>query len=622
MPALEGSRLRLEVSDDGSDLVLTDRRRGCRWRLDARHQGFRASMEKSGFVPLNGGRAVRDGAALVVSYSVPGGVACFRWSLVSDHAEVALECDSEEIEFVSLPGSFFPEEGTHEVAIPVYQGLLLKDEGPRWEEFRSHAGHLNFSMAMGAVLQKRGSLLVTHECPANWFAAFGQGECGPFFRFEHRRCPVDGWAGAAVRLYAVDGNVTAACKRYRALVKERGEFVTWEEKIAERPMVEELFGSLMAFVGYNRSDETDYVGGARRLREAGFESVFYFPLRMCQYSLGFKMGGNDPIWLDDATLEALRCVPGAHPGPWGWCIEGLDDGSRAMRDLFLLDGQGRPVPNWKIDEFQWYLVCTPYQAEHMKHRFQTDMKAMDWIHYDVSAMMAGLNCFNRDHAFHGGKPLGRIGDVGFVRELFSRETVGNRVVSSEGFGDHYAGWYDIGTTKVMPMGGKRPRATPIPMTLLVFHDSCIQDWWEVHNYNAHRGFPITELPHELGRTGSGLPRLKAALDALYGCPPNLFPFGRQYSWTNFAKRESYSYAVRLEDEPVQEAMVAALPVARLHKKIGRCELVSFDTLSEDRLVQVTEFSDGTRVVSNLSDRPQEAGEDGQLPGHAWRAKQG
>lgn len=620
MLTLESRELGLRVNENGSGLVLTDRRRGCRWRLEAGHQGYRVERAKATFLPLAGGRAAREGAAVVVTYSVPGGMARFRWTLVEDHAQVALECDSEEIEFIALPGSFFPEEGAHEVAIPVYQGLLLKDGGPSWEEFRSHAGHLNFSMAMGAVLHERGGLLVTHECPANWFAAFGQGKAGPFFRFEHRRCPVDGWAGAVVRLYPVEADVTAVCKRYRARVKERGEFVSWPEKIAAKPMVRELFGALMAFVGYNRSDETDYVGSARRLREAGFESVFYYPLRMCQYSLGFKMGGNDPIWLDDATLEALRGVEGAHPGPWGWCVEGLDDGSQAMRDLFLLDRDGRPVPNWQIDQFQWYLVCTPYQAEHMKRRFQADMKAMDWVHYDVSAMWAGLNCFNTDHALHGGRPLGRIGDVNFVRELFSRQTVGNRVVSSEGFGDHYAAWYDIGTTKLMPIGGERPLATPIPMTMLVFHDSCIHDWWEVHNYNAHVGFPVTHLPHGLGRTGSGLPRLKAALDALYGCPPNLFPFGRQYSWSNFARRESYSYAVRLEDEPVQEAIAAALPVAKLHKKIGMCELVCFELLSEDGLVQATRFSDGTRVVANLSDRPQEVPGCDRLSEHRWRVE--
>lgn len=630
MLTLKSRGLSLNMKDDGSALVLADRRRGCRWRLDAAHQGYRATPEGyhssngprvwESFQPLADGRAARENGALVVTYRVPDGVVRFRWALTDEDARITLECTSRAIDYVTLPGAFFPEEGPHEVAVPVYQGLLLRSGGENWQEFRAHAGHLNFSMAMGAVLQARGALLVTHECPANWSAAFGHCDAGPFFHFEQRRCPVDGWAGAEVRFHCTDADVTAVCKRYRARVRERGELVFWQQKIEARPIVRELFGALMAFVGYNRSDETDYVGSARELRQAGFESVFYYPLRMCQYSLGFKMGGDDPIWLDDATLDALRGIPGAHPAPWGWCVEGLDDGSPAMQHIFVRGADGRPEPSWKIDQFQWYRVCTPYQIEHMRRRFQADMKAMDWVHYDVAAMVDGRACFSTEHTLHDGKPLGHISDVENIRELFSLRTVGNRVVSSEGFGDHYAAWYDIGSTKLMPIAGERPLVTPIPMTMLVFHDSCIHDWWEVHNYNAHAGFPIVDLPHGLGRTGSGAPRLKAALDALHGCPPNLFPFGKQYGWTNIETRESFSYRVQLEDPEVQDAIRAALPVARLHKRIGMCELVSFELLSDDRLVQATSFADGTRVVANLSDRPQEVPGCDLLPPHSWQAQ--
>jgi len=45
-----------------------------------------------------------------------------------------------------------------------------------------------------------------------------------------------------------------------------------------------------------------------------------------------------------------------------------------------------------------------------------------------------------------------------------------------------------------------PPAMPVPLTMLVYHDCCIQDWWELHNYNeekAHTG------PHTLGRATSG-----------------------------------------------------------------------------------------------------------------------
>ncbi|MCK4284182.1 MAG: hypothetical protein KAX44_07680 [Candidatus Brocadiae bacterium] len=108
------------------------------------------------------------------------------------------------------------------------------------------------------------------------------------------------------------------------------------------------------------------------------------------------------------------------------------------------------------------------------------------------------------------------------------------------------------------------------------------------------------------------------MDALYGCPPNVFPFGKQYAWADLATRESYSYIVRLEDESVQTALRAALPVARLHKVTGMQELVSFEFLSEDHAVQATAFADGTRIVANLSEHEAEAPDVGTLPPHSWR----
>ena len=44
------------------------------------------------------------------------------------------------------------------------------------------------------------------------------------------------------------------------------------------------------------------------------------------------------------------------------------------------------------------------------------------------------------------------------------------------------------------------------------------------------------------------------MDALYGCPPNVFPFDRQYGRVEIEKRITRSYAVRLDDPSVQEAL--------------------------------------------------------------------
>jgi hypothetical protein len=107
------------------------------------------------------------------------------------------------------------------------------------------------------------------------------------------------------------------------------------------------------------------------------------------------------------------------------------------------------------------------------------------------------------------------------------------------------------------------------------------------------------------------------MDALSGSAPKVFPFGRQYGWTDIATRRSFSFLIRLEDREVQEALKLAMPVAKLHKRVGMQELVSFELLSDDGWLQSSTFADGTRIAANLSDRPREAPGAGTLAPDTW-----
>ena len=111
-----------------------------------------------------------------------------------------------------------------------------------------------------------------------------------------------------------------------------------------------------------------------------------------------------------------------------------------------------------------------------------------------------------------------------------------------------------------------------------------------------------------------------------GCPPDVFPFGAQYGYSGKGT-DTFLYKYRLEDPEVQIALKAALPVSRLHKRIGQQEMVHFKILSEDGYVQESAFADGTRVAANFCQDfvGSEKGIDhkivpgaGVLPPEGWR----
>ena len=82
---------------------------------------------------------------------------------------------------------------------------------------------------------------------------------------------------------------------------------------------------------------------------------------------------------------------------------------------------------------------------------------------------------------------------------------------------------------------------------------------------------------------------------------------------------TFSYQIHVDDVQVRDALALALPVAKLHGRIGRCAMTSFEFLTENGLVQSTRFSDGTRIVANLGDHPAEIPRLGVLPPTSWRS---
>lgn len=249
--------------------------------------------------------------------------------------------------------------------------------------------------------------------------------------------------------------------------------------------------------------------------------------------------------------------------------------------------------SWQIDKQKWYSCCTSFMEEYQNKANAEEFEDMTWDHFDVITCATNNECHALDHKNHLGRPLSKTEDREWIRKLLIAGRAKSRAVSSENFNDAYSLEYDMGSVKALPQYGPW-EFWPIPLTMLVFHDSIMHTWWEVHNYNS------IYFARDCGKYqyGGGKARLMAAMDALYGCPPDVFPFGAMYGWTG-KDRKTFLYKLRFEDPETQFALQMALPVARLHEQIGKLEMIDFEILSEDGNLQRTTFADGTQVYANF-----------------------
>lgn len=605
MLRIQNDSVSVYASEDAKEVFLLDLKRGEKWLLDnstlvwgteLSHNNHPASDWKDRLNFLLPVRAeVKSESELTVQYSADGACVSMTYRLLKDGVEVVLPACGEPVLACSLPGAFVPAGGKQKLVLPIMQGVLWEGAGEPIDRLMISGGHDNFAMQMFGVLGKSGGLLYALDSVADCFWRYAKEENGHFFceniqisslgemRYER-----------TARVYMTDNTITAVAKRYRARVMEKGRFVTWEEKIAERPALERLFGSLMCFIGYCH-DELDYAKEFSKLKNYGFDRALIYPVRMHAYSLGFKMGGEEPIWLPDEEMEQIKAL-GFDICPWSWINEAINDGTPETNNLYRINKNGERILGWRIDDFIWDKCCSYKMAEFQKDADAHGMAAMTWDHFDVLTCAMIGECYAKDHAGHLGRPMGRAEDIEWLKQALIYGQDGRKAVSSESFNDIFSAEYDMGSVKAFPLNWKRPFCV-IPLTSLVYHDSMLHTWWEPHNYNTHY-FNRTAAGGYL-EYGGGKTRLMAASDALMGAIPDVFPFGSQYGWTGRGN-ETYLYKIRFEDPEVQFALKMAKPVADLHRKVGKLEMTDFEILSEDGCLQRSVFADGTSVVANFS----------------------
>ena len=598
MIAISNENLAVVADESGHGLTIVDVRRNVRWSLDERTLVWGNSADLSRrqrLVPLQAGST--DHETLALTYRAGETELQITYTLHDTYIEVRFPPPpADNLQFAALPGSFIPDEPHHRLLLPIMQGMLWDGRGPAFDIVRAEGSHLGFSMAFLGGLTSRGGLLVTAETRDDLRWWLGKDAARRIWTTPVQIASLGTMRYERVaRIIVTDPDIVAVAKAYRTRVQERGRFISWEEKLEQRPGLARLFGALMTFVGYCQ-DDIDYAAECTRLRAYGFDRALVYPVRFNAHSSDIQMGGRPAIDLGADTTAAIKDL-GYDVAPWSWLNEAQDDGSSRIRGMFRTTAQGVRLNGWAIDAQRWHPVCSSLVPDCQQGALSSTLSDLTWDHFDVLACAPVSECFAKDHPTHLGRPLSRSEDRAAIRRTFLAGQAAGLAISSENFNDAYSIEYDLGSVKAWPQYGPWP-FWPIPLTMLVYHDSMIHSWWEVHNYNSP-WFGRTKASGPFFEYGGGRPRLMAALDALMGCPPDVFPFGAQYGWTGRGT-ETFLYRYRFEDPEVQVALREALPVAKLHRRIGQCEMVHFRILSEDGYVQESAFSDGTRIVANFS----------------------
>ena len=506
MIALHSDDLGLTCDESGHGLTLIDARRGARWVLDERSLVWGSNTDLSLRQPLVPVSAVAaDLQTFSVTYAAGDQSLQVSYEVHKKHVEIRLSPPAfGDVRFATLPGSFLPDGDYPRWLLPIMQGMLWDGRGEPFDLIRAEGSHFGFSMAFVGALSERGGLLVTAESSDDLRWWLGKDSSG---RTWATPLQIDSLGKLryerVARVYVTHPDIVAVAKTYRARVQEHGRFVSWEDKLLERPGLDKLFGALMAFTGYCQ-DDLDYAAECAKLKAYGFDRALVYPVRFNAFNPEIVMGGRPAIDLDTAQVAAVRAL-GYDVAPWSWLNEAMDDGSDRIRGSFRRTEQGQALGGWAIDAQRWHPVCTSFVPDHQVRALGGPVDEMTWDHFDVLSCAPISECYGLDHPHHQGGPLARSEDRAAIRRTFLTDQAAGLAVSSENFNDAYSLEYDIGSVKAWPQYGPWP-FWPIPLTMLVYHDSLIHSWWEVHNYNSP-WFSRTRSTAPFFEYGGGRPRL-------------------------------------------------------------------------------------------------------------------
>jgi hypothetical protein len=445
------------------------------------------------------------------------------------------------------------------------QGALFRADGYPWrrQEDLEHA-----AMRFCGLSSPDASLALIAETPvdARWhFEDDGQNIMSARVEF----LPSMGTLAYARRLRLVPrrkpGHVEIA-QAFRIYAQQHGLWLSWEERVAQNPLVDKLRGAFVACAGYWFDAGADQVGVMRQMRERGFTRGYLFSPKMIVQDHAWTswLAGVEPNRLTDDQITEIQALDYL-AAPF-LQVEEASESFQGGR-YFAQGADGQKIKRWQIGDVDFYEIAKWHVLSTLP-RYDAQLQACQGIHFDTLTAMSLV-----EH--YGMRSYDRCGDSRLRLDLANYYRTRGKVIASEGLRDWSVRAVDLGTAKSFcPVESADRRVWMAPLSDLVYHDSCVRICWEHHPYDDDRSI-VSRLEKDYHPFGVHLTNL------LTCSPPVLFPEGMLYQyqhrevvrengeqeWEVMLDRAT-TYCKRFTDEATQATLPKALEACRLHERHG------------------------------------------------------
>ncbi len=461
-----------------------------------------------------------------------------------------------------------------------------------------YSGHSGLSMAFFGVINPKGEgWMALVETPDDAWAGVSQNkqglwDAGPQWQEQKKTL---GYT-RRVRYIPIknDGYVTMA-KRYRAYAKAQGNLVTLKEKAKTRPNIDKLVGA--ANIWYWDWDKVKIV---KEMQALGMKRLLWSaggtPEELKQLNdLPTLLTSNYDIYqdvMDPANFDKIRYT---HPN-WPTAafpndiIRNSDGQMRRAWGIEKKDGEGfihcvalcdKTAPKYARERISKVLAENPYTCRFI----DTSTASPFWECWDErhpmtrtdskKARIELLGVVSKEKGLICGCETG-IDSVVPVCDYFEgMMSIAEYRVPDSGRAMLKV-WHDVPAVVEKFQVGEKYR---IPLWELVYHD-CMVSYWYWGDYN-------NKLPK--------LWKKRDLFNILYGTPPMYMLRHEQWQYEKNAFAASYA---------------AIIPTIRA---VGYSEMLSHKSLSADKTVQQTVFSNGTTVTVNFGNDPFQMSNGQTLP---------